>query len=788
MKAAVLSLITATGALAAETNDHPTIWFDRPAAIVKDKPDFHESLVIGNGRLGAMDCGGVLSQRVILNESTMWSGGPFESNREGAWKSLAEIRAKLFAGDIAGAEKLINENFKETDGWHGYHGKDEFGNYQTLGDLTLTFPQSTSTPTEYARKLDIITGVASTVYVLDGVQFTRQLVASKPDEVIAMHLTASKPGAMSFTASLSRTQDAHTRAQDNRQIMEGQLPFNKPGGGGQGVKYTAILGAQISPGKAGTISATDNGLTIENADDVTLYLAAGTDLRNPGFDQKVSAQLNGAMKKSLDDLFKLASDHHASFMNRCLLTLPSAENSNLPTPQRVKAAQKTSDPALAVMYFQFGRHLLISGSQPDSPLPSNLQGIWAEEYRTPWQGDFHSNINLQMNYWPAEVTGLSDCHQPLLRFIKEVAKEGEKTAKAYYNAPGWMANHTQNPWYDTAPSNWRACVGPTCGAWLTQHIWMHYQFTRDIDFLREYYPIMRGASEFMQAALVEDPTTKHLVTSPSNSPENAYKYDTPEGKKQTQLCIGATFDQQVAREVFRNTSDAAKLLGVDAEFAQSLDATRARLAPTRVTSDGRIMEWQQEFEEVEVHHRHVSHLWGLHPGTEITPATPDLYAAARKSLEVRGDASTGWSMGWKTNFWARLHDGNRAERLLSMLIGRGSPNLLCSHPPFQIDGNFGGTAAVPEMLLQSQEITADGAPVLELLPALPTSWHTGQITGLRARGNFVVDLAWANGKLTSVTVHSNVGVPAIVRYGKKEIPIKLAKDESITLKSDQFVP
>jgi alpha-L-fucosidase 2 len=556
-------------------------------------------------------------------------------------------------------------------------------------------------------------------------------------------------------------------------LIEGQLPFSKPGGGGKGMRYLALLGASA---KGGKVSATDQGLVIDGADEATLIVSAGTDWKDKEYAKLARQRLDAALAKPFDALREAAAADHRRFMERCQLTLPQGPNSKLPTPERVKAAEKTADPALAALYFQFGRHLVVSGSRPDSQLPTNLQGIWAQEYDTPWRGDFHSNINLQMNYWPAEPANLSDCHLPLLRFIQCVAKEGRKTAKAYFNAPGWMANHTQNPWYDTAPSFLPACIGPTCGAWLAQHVWLHYEFTQDKAFLQEFYPVLRGASQFIQAVLVEDPKTRELVIVPSNSPENSYAYKDNSGKRQTTaLCIGATFDQQIARDLLKNTAAAARILGTDEEFAKGLDATRARLAPTRVNAEGRIMEWQEDFEETEVHHRHCSHLWGLCPGSEINPSTPQLYRGARLSLERRGDASTGWSMGWKANFWARLHDGDRAEKLLSMLIGRGAPNLFCLHPPFQIDGNFGGCAAVAEMLLQSQETTADGQFVLELLPALPKTWREGKASGLCARGGFVVDVAWKDGKVANYRVAS---------AGPREVKVRV-NGETKTITSEK---
>jgi alpha-L-fucosidase 2 len=577
-----------------------SIWFTGPAS------SFHETCPLGNGRLGVMDFGGVEAQRIALNESSLWSGGPYDGNKYDAYKCLPDVRKKLFAGDISAADATLSASFRYAKGVAGWGDINQFGCYQTLGDLTVAFDHGPGAAEGYRRDLNLMKGLARTHYQVNGVNYARDLLVSRPDEVIVLHLKADKPGALSFTASLHRKQDAAVRAEGGVFILEGQLPFNKPGGGGKGMRYQALLGAKAVGGK---VAATKQGLVVKGADEVTLILSAGTNWKDKGFAALARRRLDAALAKSFDALRDAAVADHAGYMDRCRLDLPKGPNSPQPTPERVKAQETNPDPELAAIYFQFGRHLVVSGSRPDSPLPTNLQGIWAEEYDTPWRGDYHSNINLQMNYWPAEPANLSDCHMPLMRFIQHVAQEGRKTAKAYYNAPGWMANHTQNPWYDTSPSFLPACIGPTCGAWLSQHIWLHYAFTQDKAFLKEYYPVLRGACEFLKAVLVENPKTHQLVIVPSNSPENAYAYKDKAGARQTTaLCVGATFDQQITRDLLKNTAAAARILGVDEAFAKGLDATAARLAPTRVNADGRIMEWQEDFEEVEVNHRHCSHL------------------------------------------------------------------------------------------------------------------------------------------------------------------------------------
>ena len=764
------------------------LWFDQPAT------NFHQSLPLGNGRIGAMVFGGLTEERIVLNESSVWSGSREDSDRPNAYKALPEIRRLLLEGKNVEAEKLVNANFtcRGQGSGNGNGANVPYGCYQTLGDLRLQFTHPPGPADHYSRTLDLRTALAKVVYQTGGVRFTREHFISAPDEVFVSRLTAGEPGSLTFTIALDRPERFETRATPAGELlMTGTL---NDGRGGKGVSYAARLRALV---RGGTVKADGNILAVENADEVVLLMAAATDYK--GFagrqlDDPVAATQNDldyAAKKSFDELRAAQQADHGKWFGRVELNLPATANSALPTTQRLRGfAQGAADPALAALYFNFGRYLLISSSRPGG-LPANLQGLWAEEIQTPWNGDWHLDINVQMNYWPAEVCNLSELHEPLHKLIASLVEPGRRTAKAYYNARGWVAHVITNPWGFTSPgesASWGATVSGS--AWLCQHLWEHYAFTLDRDFLRWAYPILKESSLFYLDNLIEEPRKKWLVTGPSNSPENQFKL--PDGYV-AHVCLGPTIDMQLLRELFGNTARAARILSVDADLRRELTIKRARLAPDQIGPDGRLQEWLEPYPEPEPHHRHVSPLYGLFPGYEITRrGTPELAAAARKLLESRGDEGTGWSLAWKVNFWARLHDGDRAHRLLKMLLrpaatsgmnylggGGSSANLFCFHPPFQIDGNFGGCAGIAEMFLQSQ------AGEIELLPALPQGWPDGSVKGLKARGGFTVDIVWEDGQPLSATFHSTGGARARVRYGERLTSLHLRAGGSKTISYSQ---
>ncbi|WP_228011177.1 glycoside hydrolase family 95 protein [Nonomuraea phyllanthi] len=771
--AAAGSLLVTSPAFASAPGDDPlTLWYTRPAA------EWLEALPIGCGRLGAMVFGGVATERLQLNEDSIWAGGPHVYDNPEALAALPQIRQWVWEDKWKLAQNLADEKFLGRPS--------EQAAYQVLGDLTLTYPGSAEF-TDYRRELDLTQAVTTVTYVRDGVRHTREAFASNPDQVIVLRHKADKPGSVGFQAAFTSPQESTSSSAGRDAIAIDGVSTAWEGREGE-VRFRAVVKAEA---RGGTVRTDGGTLIVEGADEVTLLISMGSSYRrydDVGGDpaEVAGRHLRRASGQPYEVLRRRHVRDHQRLFGRVEIDLGTSEAAALPTDERIARKQLDTDPGLAALYFQYGRYLLISSSRAPGHA-ANLQGVWNDSLTPAWESKYTININCEMNYWPAAPGNLIECMDPLFDLIKDLSETGARTAATQYGAKGWVAHHNTDGWRGTAPVDFAFYgVWPSGGAWLCLTLWEHYLYTGDERRLREHFPLIKGSVEFFLDTLQTDPRTGYLVTNPSHSPEVGHHEDDGEN---VSICAGPTMDMQILRDLFGAFAEASEILGVEDGMRAKAQEARSRLVPNQIGHLGQIQEWQEDYrgDAALSRSRHTSHLWGLFPGHQIDPRlSPELAAAARRSLELRGEAGAGWSLAWKINFWARLLDAAEAYKRLSNLLipARTAPNMFDLHPPFQIDGNFGGTSGITEMLLQSH------GDQVHLLPALPAAWPAGSVRGLRARGGFEVSVSWSGGAVSGGRIRSDLGRRLTLRTARplavteRGRPVEVSRPEAGVLVFD----